>query len=200
MLKGLSLAAVMLVGLSSAIFAQDQRPCVIQSAEGSAFVSAPGAGRHVAKVGLAMGADATLRTMANARVTLLCADDLRVVVGSDTEISVARLVSGGTQPVALRLMQGIAGFLYDGDGDGVQVHTPSAVAAVRSTQWAMRVEDDASAVFAREGAVFVRGDEETVRLAPGDGVDVSENGDVGSVVRWGQARIDLFARLLGPGW
>jgi ferric-dicitrate binding protein FerR (iron transport regulator) len=116
------------------------------------------------------------------------------------ESTVARLVSGATQPVALRLLEGIAGFLYDGDGDGVQVHTPSAVAAVRSTQWAMRIEDDASAVFAREGVVFVRGDEATVHLAPGDGVDVSANGDVGSVVRWGKARIDLFARLLGPGW
>jgi len=202
MVRGLFLAAALLVGFSAQLSAQDAKPCVIRSVEGRAIVSAPGAGRHVAEVGLGMGANATLRTRAGARVTLLCPDDLRVVVGPGTEIAVARLVSGGPQPVALRLMRGIAGFLFDGDGDGdgVQVRTPSAVAAVRSTQWAMQVEDGASAVFARDGAVFVQGDDATVRLGPGDGVDVSASGAVGPVVRWGQARIDLFARLLGPAW
>jgi len=200
MLKSLFLAAMLLVGSFAQLAAQGAGPCVIRSVEGRAFVSAPGAGRHLAEVGLGMGANATLRTEADARVTLLCPDDLRVVVGPDTEIAVARLVPGGPQPVALRLMRGIAGFLFDGGGDGVQVRTPSAVAAVRSTQWAMRVEKEDSAVFAREGAVFVRGDGATVRLDPGDGVDVSARGEVGPVVRWGQARIDLFARLLGPDW
>jgi len=200
MFRGLFLTAVLLVGFSTQLSAKDVKPCVIRSVEGRAIVSAPGAGRHVAEVGLGMGDNATLHTRAGARVTLLCPDDLRVVVGPETEIAVARLVSGGPQPVALRLMRGIAGFLFDGDGDGVQVRTPSAVAAVRSTQWAMRVGDGASAVFARGGAVFVRGEDATVRLGPGDGVDVSVSGAVGPVVRWGQARIDLFARLLGSDW
>jgi hypothetical protein len=88
MLKSLFLAAAMLVGLSSSLSAQGVGPCVIQSVEGSAVVSAPGAGRHVAEVGLAMGTNATLRTMTNARVTLLCPDNLRVVVGPSTEIAV----------------------------------------------------------------------------------------------------------------
>lgn len=200
MVRGFILVAALLSGFPAQPFAQGAGPCVIRAVEGRATVSAPGAGRHVAEVGLGMGANATLRTMADARVTLLCPDDLRVVVGPDTEIAVARLVPGGPQPVALRLLRGIAGFLFGGTGEGVQVHTPSAVAAVRSTQWAMRVENDASAVFAREGAVFVRGGDATVRLGPGEGVDVAADGDVGSVVRWGQPRIDLFARLLGPAW
>lgn len=200
MLRGIVLAGVLFVGMAAPLSAQDAGPCVVRSVEGRATVSAPGAGRHVAEVGLGMGANATLRTAANARVTLLCPDDLRVVVGSGTEIAHARLVSGGPQPVALRLMRGIAGFLFDGGGDGVQVRTPSAVAAVRSTEWAMRVEDDASAVFARDGDVFVQGDDATMRLGSGDGVDVSADGEVGPVVRWGQTRIDLFARLLGPDW
>ena len=200
MLRCLSLAAALLCGFSAQLSAQGAGPCVIRSVEGRAIVTARGAGRHLAEVGLGMGANATLRTTAHARVTLRCPDDLRVVVGPDTEISVARMVPDGPQPVALRLIRGITGFLFGGSGDGVQVHTPSAVAAVRSTQWAMRVEEDASAVFARDGAVFVLGDDTTVRLGPGDGVDVSADGDVGPVVRWGQARIDLFARLLGSDW
>ena len=200
MLRGLFVATALLVGFSAQLAAQDAGPCVIRSVEGRATVSAPGTRSYVAEVGLGMGANATLRTKANARVTLLCPDDLRVVVGPRTTIAVARLVAGGKQPVALRLMRGIAGFLFDGDGDGVQVRTPSAVAAVRSTQWAMQVQDRASAVFGREGAVFVQGDDGGVRLGPGDGVDVSASGEVGPVVRWGQARIDLFAQLLGPSW
>ena len=200
MLRSLLLGAALAFCFSAEVSAQDAEPCVVQTVEGRATVAAPGTRRKVAAVGLGMDANATLRTMANARVTLLCSDDLRVVVGSETEIAVARLLSGGPQPVALRLMRGIAGFLFNGDGDGVQVHTPSAVAAVRSTQWAMRVEDDTSAVFARDGTVFVRGKDTTVRLAPGDGVDVSTDGALGPVVRWGQARIDLFAQLLGPEW
>lgn len=200
MLRVMLLAAALPVCTPMQASAQGAGPCVVQTVEGRAVVSVPGSWRQVAEAGLAVGVDATLRTTANARVTLLCPDDLRVVVGSDTEISVARLVSGGPQPVALRLLRGIAGFLFDGDGDGVQVHTPSAVAAVRSTEWAVRVEDDASAVFARDGTVVVRGEDATVRLTPGDGVDVAANGAVGPVVRWGQARIDLFAQLLGPDW
>ena len=194
------LAAALMAALSAAVAAQGVGACVVQSVDGRATVFAPGAGRHDAVVGLLIGANATLRTRAETRVTLLCPDNLRVVVGPATEISVARLVSGGPRPVALRLMRGIAGFLFDGEGDGVQVSTPSAVAAVRSTEWALRVQGGATAAFAREGAVFVVGDTGTVRLGAGDGVDVTPGGEVGAVVQWGQARIDLFAQLLGADW
>jgi hypothetical protein len=200
MLRHLVIAVPLLACSAVSSAAQDTAPCTVASVYGRAFVSAPGAGRHLAVVGLGMGANATLRTTAYARVTLRCPDDLRVVVGSSTEIAVARLVADSPQPVALRLLRGIAGFLFDGAGDGVQVRTPSAVAAVRSTEWAMRVENDASAVFARDGTVFVQGSDGSVSLGPGDGVDVSAAGDVGQIVLWGQARIDLFATLLGPDW
>lgn len=200
MLGRLLVGAAVAVCLSKAALAQDAGSCLIQKIEGRVTVSAGGSGRQIAAVGLSVAGDATVRTRADARVTLLCPDDLVVVVGPGTEIAVARLAPGERQPVALRLVRGIAGFLFEGDGDGVQVNTPSAVAAVRSTQWAMRVEDGATAVFARDGTVFVRGDAASVRLASGDGVDVSAGGDVGSVVRWGQARIDLFAQFLGPNW
>ncbi|MEY8837492.1 FecR domain-containing protein, partial [Cribrihabitans sp. XS_ASV171] len=132
--------------------------------------------------------------------TLTCAGGLEVVVGPASEIDLEGVLDGGTQPLGLRLMHGIAGFLSSGGGNGVQVRTPSAVAAVRSTQWAMRVEDRASAVFTRSGTVFVLAEGGQARLGPGDGVDVTAAGDVGPVTRWGQARIDRFDALLGPDW
>jgi hypothetical protein len=200
MLARFLLGAALASGLSVAAVAQDAGPCVILSVSGDAVVSAPGAGRQTAVPGLGIGRNATLRTGPEARVTLQCPDALQVIVGPDTDIGVARIVPGGRQPVALRLMRGIAGFLFDGTGDGVQVNTPSAVAAVRSTQWAMRVVDGATGTFAREGTVSVHGAEAAVRLTPGEGVDVTADGEVRPVVRWGQPRIDLFAQLLGPDW
>ena len=175
--------------------------CIITRVDGVAVVSARGAGRHSAEPGLGAGRNATLRTRHNARVTMTCGDGLKVVVGPDSRITVSGLLDGATRPFGLRVMDGIAGFLFGrGGGDGVQVRTPSAVAAVRSTEWAMRVQDGASAVFARDGTVFVVAGGGTVRLGAGDGVDVTQTGSVGPVVRWGQARIDLFDGLLGPDW
>ncbi|QFS82586.1 FecR protein [Roseivivax sp. THAF40] len=176
--------------------------CVILSVEGAGEVFARGVRPRAAETGLGLGRNATLRTQAEARVTLQCDGDLRVIVGPDSEVAVARIVGDAPETFRMRLMRGISGFIFDGTGDdgSVQVQTPSAVAAVRSTEWAMQVTDGASAVFAREGAVDVVGETGRVTLGPGEGVDVASTGAVGPVVQWGQARINLFADLLGPDW
>jgi hypothetical protein len=197
----LACVACLFIGLAVPVAAQAPGQCVITQTEGEAVVSARGAGRQPAVVGLGLGTNATLRTRADARVVMECSGGLRVVLGPDSRIRLSGLLQGAQAPLGLRLLDGIAGFLFDGDGsDGVQVRTPSAVAAVRSTEWAMRVQDRASAVFTREGAVFVVGREGRVRLEPGNGVDVTARGAVGPVVDWGQARIDRFKALLGPAW
>ena len=176
--------------------------CVVESVEGRAMVWVPGTRQLVAEIGLGLPLEANLKTDDNARVSLLCRDTLNVVVGASTEIRVYKLVPGGRQPIALRLLKGIAGFIFDSDeDDGVQVRTPSAVAAIRSTEWAMRVQNDSTAVFARDGSVYVLatgGD--SVSLGPGDGIDITASGDMATVVQWGQSRIDLFSELLGPEW
>ncbi|MCL6284153.1 FecR family protein [Ruegeria sp. 2012CJ41-6] len=152
-------------------------------------------------IGLGLGLNAKLRTEAEARVTMACSGGLEVVVGPESEIDVLGLLDGDTRPFGLRLIDGIAGFLFSSeDGNGVQVRTPSAVAAVRSTEWAMRVENRASAVFTREGTVFVAGDDADVKLGPGEGIDVSSSGEIGSVTNWGRARIEEFDDLLGAEW
>ncbi len=197
----LVLAAIVLTGLGAPAAAQTPGTCTVTRVTGQAEVSARGAGTRPAALGLGLGRNATLRTQADGRVTLSCADGLTVVVGPASEIDLQGILDGGSQPFGLRLMRGIAGFLTSGTAEnGVQVRTPSAVAAVRSTQWAMQVEDRASAVFTRSGTVFVLAEGGEARLGPGDGVDVTPSGDVGPVTRWGQARIDRFDALLGPDW
>jgi hypothetical protein len=205
MLRPLFLIAILCaVPASTAAQEQLRSLCVITALEGAARVSAPGAGSRAAEVGLGLGRNARLATTDGARATLQCEGDLRVVVGPRSDFAVLRVLDEAPRTVRLQIMRGIAGFLFEGGNGGaeaeVQVRTPSAVAAVRSTEWAMQVAGGASAVFAREGAVFVLGETGTVRLGPGDGVDVAADGTLGAVVQWGQPRIDLFSELLGPGW
>ncbi|SEP00167.1 FecR protein [Salinihabitans flavidus] len=193
--------ASILIGLVSPAAAQTPGTCVVTRVEGQAFVSARGAGVRSAVTGLGLGRNAKLRTDAGGRITMTCSGGLDVVVGPESEVDVIGLLDGGARPFGLRLIDGIAGFLFSSDEEnGVQVRTPSAVAAVRSTQWAMRVENRASAIFARTGMVFVVTDDDDARLGPGDGVDVTPSGEIGPVTPWGQARIDRFGALLGPDW
>ncbi len=193
--------AFLVIWLGTSLAAQDPGTCVVTRAEGQATVSARGAGRRSAEIGLGLGRNAKLRTGPGGRVTMTCSGGLEVVVGPESELDVQGILDGGARPFGLRLLDGIAGFLFSSDApNGVQIRTPSAVAAVRSTDWAMQVENRASAVFAREGTVFVVAEEGDARLGPGDGVDVTPSGEVGPVVQWGQARIDRFDALLGPDW
>jgi len=181
--------------------AQTQGTCVVTRVEGQATVSARGASTQSAVVGLGLGRNAKLRTEVAARVTMTCSAGLEVVVGPETEIDLLGLLEGETRPFGLRLIDGIAGFLFSSeDGNGVQVRTPSAVAAVRSTEWAMQVENRASAIFTREGTVFVVVDDADAKLGPGEGIDVSSSGEIGSVADWARTRIETFDALLGSEW
>ncbi|WP_157018824.1 FecR domain-containing protein [Mesorhizobium xinjiangense] len=81
---------------------------------------------------------------------------------------------------------------------GLEVVTPQAIAAVRGTQWAVDVEQDATSVFVVRGAVAVsrRAGGAGVVLGPGEGVDVDESGAALEVRRWPAARVNaLMARF-----
>jgi ferric-dicitrate binding protein FerR (iron transport regulator) len=187
--------------LASVAAAQAPGTCIVTRVDGQVTISARGAGSREAATGLALGRNSTLLTGSAGRVTMSCSGGLEVIVGPQTKLDVLGPLDGGARPFGLRIIDGIAGFLFSGDDDnGVQVRTPSAVAAVRSTQWAMQVDDQSSAIFAREGTVFVFADGGDARLGPGDGVDITPSGEIGPVRRWGQRRIDLFDVLLGPDW
>lgn len=82
-------------------------------------------------------------------------------------------------------------------GNGFQVITPQAIAAVRGTKWAVDVAGDKTSVFVVNGRVGVgrRTGSHVVALGPGEGVDV-EPGAPLTVKRWAPARVSaLLARL-----
>lgn len=198
-LRSLAAATLWFAFAFASVHAQSSGTCLVQRVEGAAIVSTGGGAQRPAEAGLALGPNDTLRTPSASRVTLACTDNLKVVVGPDSAITVEGLLDGGVRPFGLRLLDGIAGFLFKGSS-GVQVRTPSAVAAVRSTEWAMRVQNGVSEVFTRAGTVSVTGDGGSVQLGPGDGVDVSNSGEFKPVIQWRPPRIARFAELLGPDW
>jgi hypothetical protein len=198
--------ACRLIGLFATLFfvaapahGQPSGTCTVQRVEGAAVVSAGGAARRPVEPGLTLAPNDTLRTSSASRVTLDCPDKLKVVVGPDSEVTVEGLLAGDARPFGLRLLDGIAGFIFNGSS-GVQVRTPSAVAAVRSTEWAIRVHEGVSEVFTRTGTVSVTADSGSARLGPGDGIDVSNTGALKPVVQWRPPRITRFVELLGPDW
>ena len=179
--------------------AQPAGACLIQRIEGTVTVSAGGAAPLTAQMGQTLAASDTVRTLPASRVSLGCAGGLKVVVGPDSAVTVEGVLAAGSQPFGLRLLEGIAGFVFKGRG-GVQVRTPSAVAAVRSTEWAMRWANGVSEVFTREGTVTVSANGGTANLGPGDGVDVLDTGAFSPVVQWRPPRIARFGELLGTDW
>lgn len=82
-------------------------------------------------------------------------------------------------------------------GNGFQVITPQAIAAVRGTKWAVDAAEARTAVFVVNGRVAVgtRAGSQNVTLGSGEGVDV-EAGAPLTVKRWAPARVSaLMARL-----
>jgi hypothetical protein len=193
------LAAATLGFVVATAHAQSPATCLVQRVEGAAVVSAGGSEPRPIASGLSSSPNDTVRTPSAARVTLACPDNLKVVIGPDSAVTLEGVLAAEARPFGLRLLDGIAGFLFKGSS-GVQVRTPSAVAAVRSTEWAMRVHDGVSEVFTRVGTVTVSADSGSARLGPGDGVDVSSTGDLRAVVQWRPPRIARFGELLGSDW
>lgn len=83
-------------------------------------------------------------------------------------------------------------------GNGFEVVTPQAIAAVRGTRWAVDVADGKTSVFVVNGRVAVSRESggAGVELGPGDGVDVEAGTAPLTVRQWGAARVAaLLARF-----
>ena len=194
-------AAACLLAIVVPSQAQPSGACSVQRVEGTALVSGGTAPPRPAQAGMSLAANDTVRTPSQARVTLACPNGLRIVIGPDSEIALEGVLPGADRNFGLRLLEGITGFVFRGSGgDGIQVRTPSAVAAVRSTEWAMQVRTGTTEVFTREGTVSVTANGVSVALSAGDGVDVTGTGELRPVVRWRPPRIAQFVERLGADW
>ena len=195
------IALAALIAAPAVAPAQTPDGCVVAALSGVASVTRAGAAAPV-RQGQAVARDDLIVTAVGGRVTVRCGWGATVVVGPDSRVDLGGLVAPSASPgPAMRLLQGAAGFLMElAGGARFAVRTPSAVAAVRSTEWALVVEDGATAAFVREGAVDVRGGDGAARLRAGEGLDVTAAGAVGPVVRWGAPRVAALDAALGPDW
>ena len=139
------------------------------------------------------------RVAGSSRQIMRCANGLTVTAEGGARF---RLVdsNGDGRPDSVSLRE--KAVLVDVDrarrGNGFQVVTPQAIAAVRGTRWAVDVKNGTTSVFVVRGLVAVGrpSARRTVVLAPGEGVDVSSNSGALAVRRWPQARAAaLLARL-----
>jgi FecR protein len=160
-------------------------------------------------VGLAVGdavfVDDILRTGADSRALIVCADGLQIAIGPGTELALRSFVTeavggGGGVRAVLGLLQGITrligGLVEGGGGRAVEVDTRTAVASVRSTEWLVESTAKGTGVLAIVGEVAVAAlAGGTVTLRPGEGTDVAPGAPPRAPATWGDARRrDAIAR------
>lgn len=166
------------------------------------------------KVGIALGALAAISPMPAraqtagceirhlqnpAREVLTCPNGVRITAEADTRFQLQdRDGNGGPDAASLEgralLLETPAG----STGNGFEVVTPQAIAAVRGTRWAVDVADGKTSVFVVTGRVAVgrAAGGDSVELGPGEGVDVEAGTGPLTVRQWGAARVAaLLARF-----
>lgn len=146
-----------------------------------------------------------LLTGTDARATLMFLDGTHLLVGPETELALSRYVtgvSGRRSGGVVSVFEGIVRLLVQPGlpGSVLDVRGRTAIASVRSTELVLQTEDGRTAVFVAEGAVDVRriGDEETVSLGEGDGVDAFDDRPLPEPVRWGAGRVAEVMALTSP--
>ena len=199
---GLALATWLVIaatGADAAMF------CAVTGLEGGAAqAERRGASARLSHGALA-SADSVIETGPGTRLQVTCEDGTVVNVGPGSRVDLADLLAGAADEpsVIVRLLEGIAGFVApERGGAGLEVHTPVAVAAVRSTEWLVEhaAETGASSVFVRSGRVAVSNATATFELGPGEGITLDRDSVIRPVARWGRARIEQSTGALGFGW
>lgn len=147
-----SLLTVCLVALAQP--AQAEGPaCEVAALIGSAQV-----GDQALRVGSKIAAGSELRTGADSRLRLRCADGSSLVLAANSRLRIDsfELKDGRRVDARLSLSLGLIGQKVSGGG-GWSVRTPTAVTAVRGTEYLIEVkEDQSTAVLMQSGQVDVR--------------------------------------------
>jgi hypothetical protein len=128
---------------------------------------------------------------------------LRFVDGTSMTLAGGTLVVEGFPPepaadqgVLLAMAEGVVRFLVDTlvPRSSFEVHTSTAVAAVRGTEWMAEVTPESTGIVALSGEVAVAAEGVEVVLRRGEGTDVALGEPPSEPRPWGAGRI---SRLLG---
>lgn len=149
---------VALCVLAAAVAARAEPVCEVLAVKGEAQTLSAGAVRALA-VGDKLEPGAELKTGAGGRVRLRFLDGSTVVVADSTVLKIARFEQGPTKPrdASLQLETGLIGQkVAPVSGGAWEVRTPTAVTAVRGTEFIVEVGGDlATAVNVQSGKVAV---------------------------------------------
>ena len=146
------------------------------------------------------------KTEAESRVRITFMDGSSLSIGASSLAAISNYVAAdavGQQTGVLDLVLGILRFnlLPSSQRAGFEVRTKTAVASVRGTDWIVETVPGKSSVFVVEGLVEVSSASggERPLLEPGFGVDIPAGKAVGTVKRWGDARVsDVLSRTEVP--
>lgn len=146
------------------------------------------------------GAGCSLSQVAGtSRHILRCQKGLTINIEAGTRFTlIDRDKDGNADAVGLRSKALLLETPAGKTGNGFQVVTPQAIAAVRGTKWAVDVQNNRTSVFVVRGRVAVRRPEAkaAVFLGPGEGVDVEAGKGALTVRRWPAKRVSaLLARF-----
>ncbi len=136
-------------------------------------------------------------TSAEGRLEIACTDGSTIIVAAQTTVTLSEYTTsadGSGKTAVLDMVEGLVRVSLSrlGVWQRFEVTTPTAIAAVRSTEWIVEAAAGRSAVFVVHGRVEVvdRQLKGGVILDPGDGTDVRA-GDAPTVAkRWGRKRVD----------
>lgn len=109
----------------------------------------------------------TLRTNANGSLAILFADDTQMRMGRNTTLVVRKIDGGSNSEV--ELTSGVIWARARRGGSGLVVHTPAAAAAIRGTDWTLRVEGDQTTLTVLEGSVELSNAQGSVTVNQGEG-------------------------------
>jgi hypothetical protein len=192
----------LVIGMGDAA-AQAARDCGVTGIEGqSARLGPDGTFGQIGLGPLPQGVT-VVETGPGTRLEVTCEVGFVVTIGPDSRADLSDLIAPDrSQSIVMMLLDGIIGVVTPDRTEGtVEVRTPFAIAAVRSTAWLVEHDDAvATAVFAREGRVTVSNREIAVVLREGEGITLTRDTTVRPVAAWGQARIDQATSALGFGW
>ncbi len=151
-------------GLAGVAAAQSDAGCTV-----AALVGQAQAGDQALRVGSALQAGMELHTGPDSRLRLRCADGSSLVMAANTRLRLEVMALQGTQRQELRwqLSLGLIGQKVSPGGRWT-VRTPTAVTAVRGTEFTVEVgEAQQTAVLTQEGAVDVQAASATTRSGLG---------------------------------
>ena len=186
-----------LLGIGGESFAQT-RVAEVVAIKGAAFITSGGRTQSAA-LGSAVLQGDQIHAPTASGVKLRFTDGATMSLGENSLITVHTYTQQGNNRTAIfEMLNGIFRAVVSPlTGDSVfAVRTPTAVAAVRSTDWMLATRADLTEVFVGEGAVAVRNLNPAVRtevvLTPGDGTDVRVDAAPIGPVKWGPPRIRSF--------